>query len=360
MGADQRRRSEKFRKRIIFNPKQRQIGVDIGTLNQQVHENHLKRIKNAVYEKTLAEEARKNDALALSIEQQKKQSMRDQCKQIDEFRLSVQRPENSRDFDLFDPNLKKKERPPRISRYDICPVSGIQRLDGEDLDYDSRMKKQKQQVHDVLLQQILEQRMQRINLQKADHDWESSILEQDNYAWKLHLSEMDDRKKEKWKHEKAWQKQESNRQQKIKDEYENRKDIEFHYYGDMLTENPSVAKHPHQSNRILTDRWKGMTKEQLQDIYRGQVYQMENNLFRKEREQLKKKEWDEFILGQQKRFQLLDAAEKRTTQEFCKRLELQNQEIAQQQKQYRDYFNKVINSNIPSERYFTQFNTSAR
>ncbi|GBM05362.1 RIB43A-like with coiled-coils protein 2 [Araneus ventricosus] len=365
MSADQRRLSEKFRKRIIFNAKQRQIGLDIETLNQQVHENHLERIKNAEYEKNLAEETRKYDALALAVEEQRRQNMRDQCKQIDEFRLSVQRPENSRDFDLFDPNLKKKEKPPRISCHDICPISGIQRLEGEDLDYETRMKKQKQQVHDVLLEQMLEQQMQRLNFKKAEHDWESSLLQQDNYAKKLLLSEMDDRKSSSShlandnKHL-AWQKQEINRQQKIREEYENRKDIEFHYYGDMLTENPSVAKNLHQSHRILPDRWKGMSKAQLQDIYRGQVYQMEKNQVWREREQQKKKEWDEFILGQQQMFQLLDSAEKRTSQELSKKLEIENQEIAQQQKQYREYFNKVINSNIPSEQYFAQFNTTSR
>ncbi|CAL1269373.1 unnamed protein product [Larinioides sclopetarius] len=365
MGADQRRLSEKFRKGIIFNAKRRQIGLDIKSLNQQVCENQLERIKNAEFEKNVAEETRKYDELALAVEQQRRQDMRDICKQIDEFRLSVQRPEDGRDFDLSDPSLKKKEKPPRISCHDICPISGIQRLEGEDLDYETRIKKQKQQVHDILLQQILEQRMQRLNFKKAEHDWESSLLEQDNYARKFLLSEMEDRKSSSAqlandnKHL-AWKKQEINRQQKIREEYENRKDIEFHYYGDMLTENPSVAKNPHQSHRILPDRWKGMSKAQLQDIYRDQVYQMEKNQIRREREQQKKKEWDEFILGQQQMFQLFDSAEKRRSQELSKKLELENQEIAQQQKHHQEYFNKVINSNIPSDKYYAQFNTSSR
>lgn len=61
------------------------------------------------------------------MEHQQKNALQDECKQMDEFRLSVQRPENGRDFDLYDPDRKKKDRSARISDNDHCPVSGIQR-----------------------------------------------------------------------------------------------------------------------------------------------------------------------------------------------------------------------------------------
>ncbi|GFR33210.1 RIB43A-like with coiled-coils protein 2 [Trichonephila clavata] len=365
MDMDRRRISEELRKKRIFNAKERQIGLDIETLNHQAYENHLTKIRNAERENILAEEAKKSSALALSIEQQKKQEIRNQCRQIDAFRLSVQRPENSRDFDLFDPKQKKKERPPRISDKDYCPISGIQRLDGEDLDHDVRLKKQKNQNRDILLQQILEKQMQNLELKEAERSWETSLLDRDNYALQFSHSDHNDRKNASKQLEDdnknlAWLNQEFHKQQKIRDELENKKDIEFQYHGEMLAENPSVARNHHQSHRILPDRWKGMTKAQLEGYYKGQIQQIWNNQTRREQEQQKEREWNKLILDRQHMLHYLDDEENRKYYQFCKQLELENQQLAQQQRQHQEYFNKVINTNVPTKKYFNQFSTSSR
>ncbi|GFT74616.1 RIB43A-like with coiled-coils protein 2 [Nephila pilipes] len=365
MNMDRRRISEELRKKRIFNEKQRQIGLDIEALNHQIHENHLTKTRNAEHEKILDEEARKCSALAISIEQQKKQEIRKQCKQIDAFRLSIQRPENSRDFDLFNPDQKKKEQPPRLTDMDYCPISGIQRLDGEDLDHDVRLKKQKNQNQDILLQQILEKQMQKLNLKEAEHNWEASLLDRDSYALQLsHLDHYDHKNASKQLEDDnqnlAWLNQEFNRQQKIRAEIENKNDIEFQCRGDMLTENPSVAQNHRQPHRILPNRWKGMTKAQLEGYYKGQIQQIWNNQTKKEHEQQKEKEWNKLILDRQCMSRYLDDEDSIEYRKFCKQLEMENQQLAQQQTQYQEYFNKVINTNVPSKKYFNQFNTSSR
>ncbi|GIY95866.1 RIB43A-like with coiled-coils protein 2 [Caerostris extrusa] len=312
---NQRRIFEEQRKKRIFNAKQRQIGLDIKTLNQQVYENHLHRTRVAEKERNLAEKAKNYNSMAILINQQREKEIREQCKDIDVFRLTVQKPEYSRDFDLFDPNQKKTEQPARVSDDAYCPIS--------------------------------------------------EFKERDSYALQSSISEQNDRKKASIQlgddnRNLAWQNQENKRFQKFKDETEGRKHIEYHYYGDMLTENPDVAKHPYQSHRILPDRWKGMSKIQLEEYYRSRVNQMQENQIKRGQVRQKEEVWKEFFRNQQTVMQRLNNAEEREKREFCKQLELENQQLAKQQKEYQEYFNKIINCNIPSEKYFNQFNTSSR
>jgi protein gp37 len=46
-------------------------------------------------------------------------------------------------------------------------------------------------------------------------------------------------------------------------------------YGDFLTENPAVAQSAFGSHRVVPDRWKGMTPEQIAEIRRVQELQRE-------------------------------------------------------------------------------------
>ena len=52
-------------------------------------------------------------------------------------------------------------------------------------------------------------------------------------------------------------------------------------YGDFLTENPSVAQSAFGAHRVIPDRWKGMTPEQIADIKRTQELQMKEAQVRK-------------------------------------------------------------------------------
>jgi hypothetical protein len=47
----------------------------------------------------------------------------------------------------------------------------------------------------------------------------------------------------------------------------------FHIFGDTLTENPAVAQSAFGPHRVIPDRWKGMSPQQLEDIRREQEKQ---------------------------------------------------------------------------------------
>ncbi|KFM79027.1 RIB43A-like with coiled-coils protein 2, partial [Stegodyphus mimosarum] len=348
-----RRIAEEQRKHRIFNAKQRQIGLDVDALNQQVHEKYNARIKEAEQEKKYAEETKWQSHMLELAEQQKQEQIREINEKINKFRLSEQKPEYRRDYDLYDPNQKRKERPPRISDNNFCPVSSLQKLEGEDLNFEDRSRKQKEQVQDNLLQQMLEKRIQKYEQQKEMHDWENTVLLQDKNA--LHILEMESENYKKCakslsdtnKHL-ALSTIERNMQQKMEEEIENRKDIETNFYGDLLTENPFVAKSSFGPHRVVTDRWKGMSKQQVQEYISGQVQQILDKKQMKQQELHEASKWAECIKNQDHILLANDENEKREKSELNKTLAFENKQLAQQQKCQQEYINKILNTNVPS------------
>lgn len=45
-------------------------------------------------------------------------------------------------------------------------------------------------------------------------------------------------------------------------------------FGDLLTENPEVARSAFGSHRVITDRWKGMNEQQIDEIRKTQAEQV--------------------------------------------------------------------------------------
>ena len=54
-------------------------------------------------------------------------------------------------------------------------------------------------------------------------------------------------------------------------EDDNLTEIANHVYGDVLTENPDVARSAFGPHRVVPDRWKGMNQDQLEVIKNTQV-----------------------------------------------------------------------------------------
>lgn len=64
-----------------------------------------------------------------------------------EFRKENQRVEDRREYDLNDPDFKLKDVPARVSDADPrLTVSGMQKFDGEDLEYERRKNLQQKQL----------------------------------------------------------------------------------------------------------------------------------------------------------------------------------------------------------------------
>ena len=61
--------------------------------------------------------------------------------------------------------------------------------------------------------------------------------------------------------------------EKQQEDDDNKTEMANNLYGDFLTENPAVAQSAFGAHRVIPDRWKGMSPEQLADIRRQQDIQ---------------------------------------------------------------------------------------
>lgn len=103
----------------------------------------------------VAKDAERNDKIAVLFEQRQRMDQREMNAAVNEFRYLHQQPSSRREFDLYDPEAKKKDRPARVSDDDPrCGVASMQKFVGEDLTKRSRDTFQREQMRDWFDRQI--------------------------------------------------------------------------------------------------------------------------------------------------------------------------------------------------------------
>ncbi|XP_023209703.1 RIB43A-like with coiled-coils protein 2 [Centruroides sculpturatus] len=354
------------RKARIFNPKQRLIGVDLDSLNQQVRDRNKKEISEKLENEQFEKEMIQNDLLAVMLEKRKKKELRNYNEEINRYRIYNQYPQTRREYDLNDPDRLKKDKPPRISDDDPnLSVSGIQKLDGEDLNFKEKLRQQRFEFCKIIEEQIEENKFKKNYEDNMERLFYEQFRDLNLKAMELRKRELETRRQMK-KNEAEFNKRLAEdiilhqRHEKLQEEQEKLQEIFNTFYSDMLTENPEVARSSFGPHRVIPDRWKGLSKEQLNLIYDTQKRQMIDDLRKKEMEEQEMAEWDKLILHQNRcailKERELSRRKKRTDQNLC----LMNHELAKEQTLRKEYLNKIVYTNPLTEDYFSQFNTTTR
>ncbi len=116
--------------------------------------------------------------------------MRELNTALDEFRFLHQQPDGRREFDLYDPDALKKDKPARVTDDDPrCGISSIQKFDGEDLNNKARTQFQHEQLREWSEAQKRERDQATQNQNKADHLYELKMKELDQRAMELQSAE---------------------------------------------------------------------------------------------------------------------------------------------------------------------------
>jgi len=88
-----------------------------------------------------AADAVRADMIAELLQKRQEHDIRELNIALNEFRMLHQQPNSRREWDLYDPDALKKDRPARVSDDDPrCGISGLQKFDGEDLNSKARGK----------------------------------------------------------------------------------------------------------------------------------------------------------------------------------------------------------------------------
>ena len=139
----------------------------------------------------------------------------------------------------------------------------------------------------------------------------------------------------------------------------NVQEIRNQILGDTLTENPDVARSAFGPHRVIPDRWKGMSDAELADIRQVQEAQRRENVAKAEASAEREKEWSLHQTSTAKAGILMERAQFRQSAEERKQLDLENAELARQQQAKKKYLDQVY-TNVPTDGYYAQFNTTTR
>ncbi|XP_017944045.2 LOW QUALITY PROTEIN: RIB43A-like with coiled-coils protein 2 [Manacus vitellinus] len=363
--AVQRRRSRVLRREPhLFNGRLRTIGIDKDALDVQVKERKIQEaIEKARHEK-FANDMKRNDRLMCLLEEQQKREIKDMNKALKEFQKN-QTPETRREFDLNDPQALKKDRPARVSDTDPrCTISGMQKFAGEDLNYEQRMKFQKEQLREWSLQQQKDWKNALADQKLADDLYDKYRVEIDRKILELQRQEEESRRAvctatkdfNRIQADELAFKKELDKSQTLRD---NMDEITFLLRGDFLSENPAQALSP-LGDRVLVDRWKGMSPEQLMAIRHYQKEQVQENLRLREQERQRDAEWDRQRVQAARAQMLLEREQRRQLRERRRDLDCMNAELSQEQRAKNIYLKEEAYSNVPTAQYYAQFNTTTR
>jgi len=361
-----RRNAEMQRQSRVFNARVRTIGVDLQALESQVVDRKIREEEERRRDAAFAADMTRNDKITCLLQKRQETDIRSLNVQQNEYRKENQQPHARREWDLYDPDSLKKDKPARVSDDDPrCGVSSIQRFVGEDLNGKERKQLQQEQVREWSKAQAREKAQEKSNLDQANRLYDLKAREMDQRACELAKAEEECRrainmatkdynlalKKEKEA------KDDLDKTQELDDNFT---EISNHVFGDILTENPAVAESSFGTHRVITDRWKGMSPAQLEEIRYIQKQQMLEKEKLKQEEEERDREWERLRLTQAKAGLLMERQVQRTHKELNKDLANVNQHLAGEQRSQLDYYDKEVYTNNPTAAYFMQFNTSSR
>ena len=128
--------------------------------------------------------------LADLLEKRQNHDVRELNKALNEFRHLHQQPDSRREFDLYDPDNLKKDKPARVSDDDPrCGIASLQKFEGEDLNSKARRQFQSEQAREWANQQMREKSQAEQNQKTADHLYELKMRELDQRAVELAQAE---------------------------------------------------------------------------------------------------------------------------------------------------------------------------
>ncbi|XP_068808162.1 RIB43A-like with coiled-coils protein 2 [Struthio camelus] len=363
---ERRRQRELQRQSRIFNARDRTIGVDKDALDTQIKEKKIQEATEKAQNEKLASEMKQNDKIMCMLEERQKNDIRNMNKAISEFRKNFQKPETRREFDLSDPLALKKDTPARLSDSDPrCTVSGLQKFMGEDLNYAQRMKFQKEQLREWSLQQQRDWKNVLADKKFSDDLYDKNRIELDQKAMELQRAEEETRRAvcaatKDFNRTQADELAERKKLEKYKTMKDDMAEISSLLQGDLLSENPEQASSSFGRHRVITDRWKGMNRDQLMAIRYTQQQQILEKMRLKEEERQRNAEWDRQRIQAARAQLLLERHQQRQNQECRRALDSVNAVLSQEQKSKNMYLKEEAYSNFPTAQYYAQFNTTSR
>ncbi|KAK2851369.1 hypothetical protein Q5P01_007645 [Channa striata] len=160
------------------------------------------------------------------------------------------------------------------------------------------------------------------------------------------------------------------KEQQRREEQENLAEVWHTLTSDMMTECAEAAERAAGGGRppgVLTDRWKGMTREQLNAIHREREASALRDRYwshwgpqQRDAEKNQEAAWNLHLLKLSKQVEEEEMRAAKLRRDKRLQMDQINMHLAKEQQAYQEYLNKKLYTNKPTKDFFSQFNTTSR
>lgn len=354
-----RRQLEEERRKRIFDPKLRVYGIDVKALEEQIEAKNRRKQLEEQREKSFDNATRNNNTILQVLDERALRAHRERLKEMNNYRLTNQRPEQRREYDL---NMPAKLRDQLLQQQGLVnnggppPVSGLQGFGGEDGEAARRAKLQKEQMKVWTLERLMEKKAEREKEEaekKAETEYMQALaqkqlaLEQDNAKFKfdralddVHVNQV----MASWKQKKD----EERRKEEEQAGY-----METHKWkGDFLSR--------FDAESAILGSFKGLTDAQRRQIYEEQARQREENENRRRAELEEQTQWARQEAAAGKLASVLEKEKEHARKEVLRKVKEDNERLAREFRERETQVRRQQLRQAPTEGFFAQFSTSSR
>ncbi|XP_034732938.1 RIB43A-like with coiled-coils protein 1 [Etheostoma cragini] len=363
--VERRRSAETARKARIFNTRLRVMGLDLDALNQQVQEKKLQQNMEIQRGNAFDKLGEYHDKALLQQDIDEREKRAALHTDLTQYWATHQREEDSHDADLKC-GLKGAFRI-TIPEGELGPAS-MTFFQGEGIGEEQRRREQMKKTDRDLRAQKEDNEKRHMGNKHREMLVSKELVHQDLRGVQQNALEEECKKAarialDNYNQALAAERAEKLKEQHRREERENFAEMQHTLTSDMMTERAEASKREVEGGRpprVLVDKWKGMSPEQLSDIHR----EREEQRLEKQRQRNAEKTQD--AAGELQLLKMSREAEEqeRRAEELRRekrtQTDLYNLQLAREQQAYQEYLNKKLYTNKPSKEYFYQFNTGSR
>ncbi|AYU76752.1 flagellar protofilament ribbon protein-like protein [Leishmania donovani] len=262
----------------LKDPKVRKMGIDREALDAQVREKEalrrLEKERNDYYDR----QALLMDRHACALQQEVNSIRAAREKELQDYRQTFQKKEMGREWDLNDPEARRKELPARIG--DDDPRNGpssLQKFEGEDLDYAARRAAQQRQQRQWAQQQVNEKLAKKWMEQERDRAFDDRNEEVNHRLYEVEQKVAEQRRlmeKNGADFNRALAEQQRREAVRAKEEDTRLglQEMAYQMDSDFLNERETVVSE--LGGSVMAERYKGMSEKQKTLLRAGQDEQL--------------------------------------------------------------------------------------
>jgi hypothetical protein len=344
----------------ILDPRVRRIGLDVNTIQAQIAERKQREAREKARDDAFVHQELVHQRLLLESAENERQQRRRVSQSDDRFRTTLQRADQSREYDIWRPDLRCISRPARTSDNESAlGLSSGQVFQGEDQRISERLADQARQRTEWLQEQVRERAA--IQRREQTEDLQNQLVQLETQK---RLSELEQQTEIG---RAAVRRQIAGDNLNMAQERRRREDearaAEQRMEDAELRENARSATITERMGRRggAPMEYRGMTVDEQKEVIAEQARQVDENQTRRRDESQRDEQWRQYQEYIRAQGDLAEAQWRRKTaqeQEEVYRTHLQQQ--AEFQERERRMNRDVYGTNVPDDSYYNQWGRSIR